>query len=537
MSDTYANRLKWEKPAYPVGVSAPPSSIIGDGDFVDEGGGAANAAFAATGVQPRAATMMEKMLWTVGVPTGSTPEARSSPVLEARDLLRAAAEIEHGLLVQYLYGAYTCTNPVHRSVLLQIAREEMAHLISVQNLLLAIGGHPYFGRDNFPTAPSDDETFPFALTFEPLSLDFLAKFVVAESPPLEYIKDKGLKGRVQPVIRLGEKAAHQTINHVGALYVALYWLFKTDDSKPAEWLGYPLAMVQSVHRKLERNNWHVPNEAFVSKEELEDRQASNDNPGENWNKGDDRLIVHPVMFSATGEADRAAVLNTLFKIAEQGEGWNASTSEDPDAKSHFIRLLETFESVQALPAGSLIALDVPTNPTAFVPTADGFIANKEANLWAQIFNARYRIALLKLNLALASPRSLDLGTVDGRGQLISDAIATEMKSNLRNIALALIKMRRSGVPADGVATKRAAPPFELPTGSLPNLVDLDPDPKIAEIRAIKLLRRVLRDALDDTADLVNRLHALPPEEIESQDRLVILDDIVAADVALRTALA
>ena len=50
-----------------------------------------------------------------------------------------------------------------------------------------------------------------------------------------------------------------------------------------------------------------------------------------------------------------------------------------------------------------------------------------------------------------------------------DAIEIEMKSNLKTIAQQLTQMRRKGVPADGPESQRAAPPFELPVGSLPNL--------------------------------------------------------------------
>ena len=529
MSDSYFSRLQWIQPDYPAGAAV---------STLDEAKGVKGvAAETDEAAEAGAATPMERTLWKVGLPIGSTPEARSSPLLEARDLLRAAAEIEHGLLIQYLYAAYSCTKLPIRGTITQIAKEEMGHLISVQNLLLAIGGNPYFGRDHFPTAPSSDETFPFSLTFEPISLDFLAKFIVAESPPLENITDAGLSARVQPIIDAGKGAAHQSINHVGALYVALYWLFKDDDSAPLEWKDYPTDMVLSVHHKLGRikkDEWHVPDAAFNSKVDLDDLQAEN-KPGEDWNKSHDEIYVHAVPFLAPGQADRAAILGTLFKIAEQGEGWQQAPSTD-EKKSHFVRLLETYEAIKAMPAGTVVALDVPINPSTVAPTASGFIANPEANLWGQIFSARYRIALLKLALSIASRRSLDKGTPDGRKSLISDAIEIEMKSNLKTIALQLIRMRRIGVPADGPESKRAAPPFELPAGSLPNLVGLDPNPKIAEAKAIKELRSVLKDALADSADLVKRVTDLPTNLLDFTAPREILTNIVAADATLRTAL-
>ena len=60
---------------------------------------------------------------------------------EAIYFLRCGAEIEHALLVQYLYGAYSVAingdaalGDLQESVL-EIAREEMGHLLTVQNLI------------------------------------------------------------------------------------------------------------------------------------------------------------------------------------------------------------------------------------------------------------------------------------------------------------------------------------------------------------------------------------------------------------------
>lgn len=81
-------------------------------------------------------------------------------------LLHAAAEIEHALLVQYLYAAYSldktggsgtlvpagaaATIAGWRSKIITIAKEEMAHLLTEQNLLRFIGGPLTFERGDFP---------------------------------------------------------------------------------------------------------------------------------------------------------------------------------------------------------------------------------------------------------------------------------------------------------------------------------------------------------------------------------------------------
>jgi hypothetical protein len=88
--------------------------------------------------------------------------------LKAVYLLQIAAEIEHSLMLQYLYAAYSIdstfgqpTNPnLSRTIngwkvaIRGIARQEMAHFATVQNLLIALGDEPYCERENnFSDAP------------------------------------------------------------------------------------------------------------------------------------------------------------------------------------------------------------------------------------------------------------------------------------------------------------------------------------------------------------------------------------------------
>ncbi len=82
---------------------------------------------------------------------------------EAALLLTVVAEVEHALMVQYLYAAYSVRydleNHAHQGAarslhlrLLQIAREEMGHLITVQNLLLLVGAPLNLRREDSPSA-------------------------------------------------------------------------------------------------------------------------------------------------------------------------------------------------------------------------------------------------------------------------------------------------------------------------------------------------------------------------------------------------
>src|SRR6266496_4455970 len=164
--------------------------------------------------------------------------AWQSPLDKAKILLESAAEIEHALMAQYLYAAYSLkskkdvSDPAQKKVLdeddrsstswptriLGIAREEMGHLITVQNLLLALGLPPNLEREDFP--PRKD-LYPFALHLEPLSQHSLAKYVVAEAP----VDASGIDDIID--VAQGPAAAH--INHVGVLYGLLGVVFATPE--------------------------------------------------------------------------------------------------------------------------------------------------------------------------------------------------------------------------------------------------------------------------------------------------------------------
>ncbi|MCU7375882.1 ferritin-like protein [Paucibacter sp. O1-1] len=92
--------------------------------------------------------------------------------------------------MQYLYAAYSLGGPQvppeHRErvrgwqeIILGIAKEEMGHLICIQNVLRLIGAPLNLARDDYPW---DVPFYPFPFTLERLTLDSLAKYVYAESP-------------------------------------------------------------------------------------------------------------------------------------------------------------------------------------------------------------------------------------------------------------------------------------------------------------------------------------------------------------------
>ena len=105
-------------------------------------------------------------------------------------LLHIAAEIEHSLMVQYLYAAYSLGGEqvprgrremvrCWQEDILAVAREEMGHLLTVQNILMLIGAPINLDRQDLPW---DVPYHPGMFRLEQLTLDSVAFYVFAEMP-------------------------------------------------------------------------------------------------------------------------------------------------------------------------------------------------------------------------------------------------------------------------------------------------------------------------------------------------------------------
>src|SRR5215216_5669538 len=151
-------------------------------------------------VTEAAARPMEEQTMTLEVVPAMSPRD------EAIFLLHTAAEIEHALMVQYLYAAWSLPPQAPMAVqrwrrdILQVAREEMAHFASVQNLLRFVGGPLNFDREDFPFRT---ELYPFPFRLERLSRVSLARYVTAEMPAQPDV-DLGLMDDVLAATETGD---------------------------------------------------------------------------------------------------------------------------------------------------------------------------------------------------------------------------------------------------------------------------------------------------------------------------------------------
>lgn len=443
---------------------------------------------------------------------GPTHDPPLAPRDEAVFLLTVVAEIEHALMVQYLYAAYsvrglggdTIELEEIQGLLLQIAREEMGHLATVQNLLHLIGGPLNFNREHSPYA---SEIYPFRFRLEPLTLDSLAKYVIAESPEERPdrlpVADRALLDQLAVDARRSNGG--RPVHHVGPFFDRLHRLFEGGDDGLLD------------------EDFRLGRHLLQAKVEDWGFEPTSQTMGES-------LIVES--FDQLDVAGvRSAAAAAVKKIGAQGEGFDLPTGPD-EPESHFERFLHIYKRVRDLSErGVQVTWSVAENPnTTSAPTrqpdlmemvdlveeahaAKGRITHPRARAWAQLFNLRYRLLLghlshflrLRQELYVAGPDPRQ-GDRTARGLLLIWTF-NEMR-RLKKIAGKLVQLPRDDPPA----VTRAGPPFELPYTL--NLPDSEED-----------RWRVHLDVSRASVRLVRRLQAA--DATDQQDGF--LDDLVSMD--------
>src|ERR1700756_3206165 len=122
----------------------------------------------AAGVDPPSPIAGRGRLAEVLAARGGQASPEAPFVIEHREaliyMLCEAAELEHAIMCQYLYAAFSLKQSLEegltteelqavdrwRKTVSHIATQEMLHLTLVQNLLSAIGASPHLERPNLP---------------------------------------------------------------------------------------------------------------------------------------------------------------------------------------------------------------------------------------------------------------------------------------------------------------------------------------------------------------------------------------------------
>jgi hypothetical protein len=442
---------------------------------------------------------------------------RHDPELIARDeaifLLHTAAEVEHSLMVQYLYAAMTLNlgteqhpdpdTPRWQRIILGIAKEEMGHFITVQNILRLIGGPLNFERED---TPFRSEYYPFRFSLRPLTVKApnrggwkdagsLNRYIAAEMPRLEQITNKKDRTDLAEVLGCPDESlsdAHgrlSEINTVGRLYARL---------------------INIIDKQLSDE------EDVLAEEDIKGYMAD----AATWDRAGQEFDVRVMPTHNRKEAVQA-----LRAIAEQGEG------EGLTKRSHFHRFLDIYRELrarrQAHPRFNP-ALPVPCDPTPAKESENKTLRQVEtkefkqegwtrithpaSRLWAQLFDLRYRmtLGLIMHQLLLDANRNPD--SVMARRALANAAI-TEMHS-LGWLARVIVKRplthRRKGM--------RAAPSFELPyTFAFPDRETDRARVHLAVLGAVELLVKELRET----------------DKEMSKDEKQLLDRLMLRDLTLK----
>lgn len=336
------------------------------------------------------------------VESGPSFDGPINPRDEAIFWLSAAAEIEHALMVQYLFAAYSLDQEgagdqlgkVKRlqRTLLQIAREEMGHLITVQNLLLALGGPLNFNRNH---SPHTSDFHPFRFKLERASLGSLAKYVVAESPDLapgdiDMLSEERKKLLGDTILpQANQNNDGQEVRHVEPIFARLIDVVKNNLDASDIQLG----------RAAYQADWSDWGYYTAKPDGLSDAKGG-------------RVLVRRVIAEDPEEA-RIQIVEALQDIGDQGEF--VDNTDDLD-ESHFERFLQSYELLKEIegelkrpatwPVASYPNTTVAQDPAQQAkPDAmlsrhldEGRITNPRSRDWGRLFNLRYRILLEVLSV-------------------------------------------------------------------------------------------------------------------------------------------
>jgi hypothetical protein len=410
-------------------------------------------------------------------------------------LLHVAAEIEHGLMVQYLYAAYSLGGPDAAATperqalikhwqasLLKVAKEEMGHFLTVQNILCLIGAPVHFGRENYPwTVPY----YPYPFRLEKLTRSSLACYVHAEMPPhitsmlkkypelKRRFKDFAEKDKAE-IDRLIKERAQGPIHTVAAIYDEIIHIIGKEHLIPDSTFDEE----SYVHQA----SWDDWGRGYGP--ELRHLDASGSPVEDPERQREANLLI---MRAAT----RTEALAALKAIGSQGEAIHLAPGRT-DELSHFERFLKIF---QQFPQDWAPARDIPDNPTTrkFNKAGATYIENDHARDWATLFNYRYRLLLTCLAHSFRLQRLVQAGAPNLRGMVMHRAFG-EMY-NIKTIAGIIVGLDLSKEGTPGASPRFAGPPFEMPyTLTLPE----------AEADAWRLHQEFLEGSIDVAEQLLEK---------------------------------
>lgn len=338
-------------------------------------------------------------------------------------LLTTAAEVEHSLMVQYLFAALTMKQGTNEGLseeqlvrvthwerlILAVARQEMEHLGLVANLLTAIGAAPSLTRPDFPYPTS---LYGHVMELTPFSQATVHRFACFEKPR----DDRDGTVRCPPAP--GESVPGPA--SVVELYEGIRAGFVALAAQPE-----PLFLVGAEHQ-------------------LGGKALGTDFPRVGAMGGG-----YDVFMSTVGELGSA--LAAIDLIIEQGEA--AEVAGDEGHYVAFRNILTEYDALRAKDPTFEPARPVVDNPTTAPGRGDGTLTDPTALAVAGLFDASYRTMLrFLLRLLLSTDESPEESAA-----LTAVGFFPMMTMVIRPLAEVLTSLP-AHQPDDG---SRAGPPFAI----------------------------------------------------------------------------
>ena len=250
-------------------------------------------------------------------------------------LLHLGAAMEHALMVQYLYAAYSLGGkqvpPEHRvkvkewqESILAVAREEMGHLITVQNVLTFLGAGFCLNRDQFPWAV---EWFDI----EPFCMGSLACYVNAEMPEAEDFPERK---EIEDLVKKHLKKDAVPVHPVAAIYRQIMTLLADTERIPESALQPQTYSLQAFWDEWGRGYKPAPRPLDAAGN-LVDATAEVEKQGQ--------FDSHVLIFRV---ATRTEALAALDAISLQGEG--VEDSKEEGEWTHFRRFIKIFREFKEI---------------------------------------------------------------------------------------------------------------------------------------------------------------------------------------------
>jgi len=358
--------------------------------------------------------------------------------------LHEAAEIEHGLLLQYLFAALTMKQQPDegvtpeefarlrqwKGIILGVAVDEMGHLGTVCNLLAAIGSSPHFDRPGFPQTTG---YYPFDFELLRFGDEALRRFVAAELPRGGSVSDCLQDPILKSAFALELVPEVPPYEYVGELYEHIKTGFR-DLPEDALFIGAPTRQVD--------NEWSV--------------------------EVDMRVV--------TGRASALAAIDDLVR---DGEG--TSTRR---VQSHYGKFCAMWRAYRDAPfeASRSVVRNPRTRASRGGPRPEEtMITEPTALAVAELFNATYAVML-----RLLAQFFTNAGESDAQRNALRQASSQLMSAAIRPIAEVL-----TALPVSAGSNDMAGPPFEL---YLPVLVP--PEPRNRWVTLFECIDDVIEAARD-----------------------------------------